>query len=299
MATYNPVPTTDIPGAKQAASGTYKREADLIKILTDLTPYLSGITNQANTSQSLNDLAISQQTSEPYAKLMADLYAKYGPQLNATGNDIAKQNALAEVATNQAVLQNGGTDLIKSLTDLQKNIDPEYYNTRANTATQLNNLFNSIDLTGGLSSTERDEIGKGLAREGLARGTSNAPSNVETISNAMQFGQAGRNRVLQNQNALVQAINASTAFLPSSKSGIDAFAAATGKTGSGTNTGNNLFTGIAAPSNSNATNSLMGTASANQQQRAQASAQSSKSGWDKFANITSGLGGLMQGLGSL
>lgn len=296
MAKTNPVPSTDIPGARQDASNTYKKSSDLVKVLTDLVPYLSDVTNKANTSESLNDLAISQQTSEPYAQLMTELYSKYGPQLNTIGNDIAKQNALSEISTNQKLINNGGSDLVKQVNALQQEIDPEYYNTRAQEAQKLTDLFNSIDLTGGLSSTERDEIAKGLARENINRGTYNSPSNLDTVANAMQYGQAGRNRVLENQNALVQAINASTAFLPSSKSGIDAFNIGTGKTATTTNAGNNLFTGIASPSDSNTTNSLLSTASATQQQRAQQSANSKVSGWNKFANITSGLSGLLSGL---
>lgn len=285
MSKFNPIPSTDIPGAKQTASNTYKKSADLVKILNDLSPYLSNITNEADMSKSLNDLAISQKISDPYAKLMTELYAKYGPQLNTIGNDIAKQNALSEIDINQAAIKNGGSDLVNSVTEMQKSIDPEYYATRANTASQLNNLFNSINLNGGLSNTERDEIQKGLAIEGVNRGTFNAPSNLETVANAMQYGQAGRNRILQNQNALIQAINASTAFIPTTKSGIDSFALSTGKTG-GSNLGNNLFTGIATPSYTDSTSNLFNAASNIQAQRAAQSASKQKG--NVFQGITSG-----------
>jgi hypothetical protein len=136
--------------------------------------------------------------------------------------------------------------MIRLALENDRQANKEFYDTRANTAGQLDNLFNSIDLSGGLSATEREEISRALAQEGAMRGNGMAPSNLDTVGNAMQFGDAGRRRQLANQGMLVSAINSATNFLPASKSGIDTFQVATGNT-SRPNAGNALFGGIAAP----------------------------------------------------
>lgn len=294
------IPKSNIPGTKDKISGTYKRSADNIRIVSDLLPYLTDAVNQQALPSALTALNVAQATSGPYAQLMVDLYNQYGPQLNAIGNEINRRNAVANAQTDKEVLTGAGTDLVKAADKLQREQDPEYYATRANTADSISKLLSSIDLSGGLSNTERDEIQKGLAIEGVNRGTANAPSNLETVANAMQYGQAGRNRILQNQNALTAAINASTAFIPTTKSGVDVFQVATGKS-SQANSGNSLFTGINQGNNATGNNFASQLLSNNQQtqlQRAQKSANSSMNGFQKFNSLAGGIGGLLEGVGS-
>jgi hypothetical protein len=180
------------------------------------------------------------------AQLLTDLYGNYGVQLNDIGNQIDRSNQLAQAETNLAVMQGPGKQLIEEALNTARQSDPEYYKTRALVSDALSNLVGSIDLKGGLSPTEREEISRSLAQEGALRGTANSPSQLDTVGNAMQFGAAGRERVMQNQDALTRAISAATAFLPASNSGIDTFQIATGGP-SRVNPGTALFTGITAP----------------------------------------------------
>lgn len=212
------------------------------RVLRDLFPDIAAAINQ----QYLPSAEAQLQTADPTAATMTELYRKYGPQLNQIGSDIARQNALSEAETNKMLLSGSGRDATLAALDLDQLVNPEFYSTRAATGNSLTDLLASIDLSGGLSDVERREIEQGLAREGTARGTANAPSNTETIANAMRYGQAGRERQVENQNQLAKAIAASTAFLPASQSGINTFAVGTGKTSS-PNTGDARFTGVQQP----------------------------------------------------
>ncbi len=230
------------------------------------------------------------------AELMTKLYAQYGPQLNEIGNQIALQNAMASAQRDTDVLAGPGQDLIRQALEAAKLYDPEFFKTRELTADRTADLLRSVNLGSGLSETERREVEQGLAREGQARGTAGAPSQTETVSNAMQYGQAGRNRELQSQSALAQAISASTQFLPASRSGVDVFQVATGKP-SGANTGENKFTGVQMPGQEayGLAGQLFGNIGQSQRQQAdiKATANLNEKDWlDQFSQFSGALGNL-------
>ena len=231
------IPNTTIPGAlRSRADQSYGAAAEHVRAVSDLLPYYLQAGAQGTTGLAQGQLAASQAVSDPYAKLMTDLFAKYGPQLNALGSQIGAQNAQSEAQTTLDLLGGRGGEAMRAL-------DPEFYATRELTGSRIGDLLRDIDLGSGLSDVERREVEQGLAREGSQRGTLNAPSMSETVSNAMQYGQAGRNRQLQNQSALSQAISAATGFLPASQTSGQQFAVGTGKT-AGQNVGQGLFTGV-------------------------------------------------------
>lgn len=298
----NPVPLAEVPGAPLTPSKTYRTMAGDVSAINDLLPYLNRSINGAAQDTALSELQTSQLTSGPYAQLMVDLYNTYGPQLNAIGNEITARNALSQAESDKAVIQGPGGELVRAADKLQREQDPEYYATRELTSSRLKDLMNGIDLSGALSSTERDEIGKGLSREGYARGTAGAPSNLDVVSNAMRYGQAGAERKTQAQGALTNAIAASTQFLPQSKSGVDVFQVATGKP-SVNNPGAGLFSGVkdASGSSSNAYG-LAGQmfSGANNISTTQMGIDANKKDWlDKFQQFTSGLSNIGSMAGGL
>ncbi len=238
----NPVPVTNVPGASLKPDSVYRKTADQAKALQDLLPYLSGAVNQTILPNELAKYQASSAVSGPYAALMTDLYNTYGPQLNAIGNEIARRNALSQAETDKEVLQGPGTDLVKGAYDLSQIYDKPYYDSRAAAATRLQDLLSSINLSGDLSDTERSEIDKGLARQNIQAGTAFTPSQTNTVGNAMTYGQKSYERKTQAQDTLSKAIQASAAFLPAAKSGVDVFQVATGRA-SVPNSGNNLFGG--------------------------------------------------------
>lgn len=294
----NPVPITNVPGASLAPGRIYQRSAGQIKTIQDLLPYLTNAINAQQLPTELTNLQTSQITSPGYAQLMTDLYNNYGPQLNAIGNEIQHRNALSQAETSQDVINGPGQGLVKSAYDLSQTFDKPWFDSRDATAGRLQDLLKSIDLSGKLSGSEQNEISQSLARQGVQRGTQNAPSVSDTVSNAMQFGKAGFARKQTAISNLSDAISKASAFLPSAKSGVDVFQVATGRS-SMPNPGNSLFPGISSPSNNNAfglAGSLLGTTNA--QITNQQTIDSQKKDWlDKFNQITSGVGNLVGAAG--
>lgn len=153
-------------------------------------------------------LSASQQVSPQYAALLNQLYQNYAPGLAKTGSDIEQQNRLAQAATDASILKGPGADLARTYSGIDKELNPEYYKTRAAASDKLGQLLSSIDLNKPDVEAER-LIGQENARTGNLGNT----SNTNTVGNALQFGQAKATR----QNALSNAIGQATQFLqPSS-----------------------------------------------------------------------------------
>ncbi len=188
-------------------------------------------------------LNAAQTISPGYARLNAQLFDEIAPQLSQTGSNIARQEALNQAQTDAAVLAGPGADVVRQQNILQREIDPEYYAQRTNTSNNLSRLFDSIDLSGGLSGGETEAIRRGLAQEGQARGTSTSPSMTETVANATTYGAAANDRRNQARSQLTSALNTATGALPAMRSGTDAFQVATGRS-SQPNSGNSQFTGV-------------------------------------------------------
>jgi len=252
MATV-PLPTSTVPGAQtnpNANPYTARLQAsgsNETQMLTDLMPYLNQMFNANVLPSSLAQLGAAQATSGPYAQLMTDLYKQYGPQLNAIGNQISGQNMLAQVGNERAAMQGGGNNLALAAQQLQQQLDPQFYATRAAEGGGINALLSDTQshLGGNLSPTELNAVQQGLARSNQIAGMSGAPSQTNVISNAMNYGAAGTARQTLAQNQLASAIQQASAFLPASQSGINGFNIATGQNQqSNVNAGNNLFTGV-------------------------------------------------------
>jgi hypothetical protein len=77
-------------------------------------------------------------------------------------------------------------------------------------------------------------------KSNVARGWDNVPSATSTVSNAMQFGNAARDRQLQG-------VQAATSFLPQSRSNFDPAQIALGRPS--INTGDSKFMGVQQPDN--------------------------------------------------
>lgn len=226
--------------------------------VTDIGALLPGLTsaqNQATLGTSLGNLGASAATSQPYYSLLANLMNQNAQPLAGAGANMAGAN----IGANMSLLNGPGSQLLGNLYGLNQALNPTQMNTITSTGGRLQDLFNNIDLSGGLSDTERGEIAKGLAREGYMRGTANAPSNTDTIANAMQYGQAGYQRKQQAISNLSDAIGKSAAFLPNAGTGFNI--GNINQIGSGNasiNPGSSMFSGVQAPDTSTANNLLSG-----------------------------------------
>ena len=227
----NPVPLSNVPGSSLAPSQEYQDLANQVRSVSDLLPYYSQAISAQKIPDAMGQLAADTATTGPRLALQESLQRQYGPIFDQLAAESNLRRAQYSAANDAAVIKGPGKDLIAQALEAAKLADPEYYGTRTKTANSVGALLDqtTANLGSGLSATERDEVGRGLALEGARRGTANAPSNLDTVANATAFGAAGRARETQNQNQLSQAIAASTAFLPAAKSGVDAFQVATGR----------------------------------------------------------------------
>lgn len=163
---------------------------------------------------------------------------KYAPQLFSLLNEnvlpaeqarVGAEEAIAprELALDTQLLKGQGGDLIDTVLSKSKEIDPEFFNSRALVGDNLQRLMDSIDVSGTLSGSESAEIERNLNRMNAGE----VPSNLQTVKSGIEFGRAGQAKKLQGQQALTGAIGAGTSFLPASKVGIDPLGVARGRKG--------------------------------------------------------------------
>lgn len=229
--TANPVPLSDIPGASIQPTAEYQTLANQIRSVQDLLPYYSQAISAQKIPDAMGQLAADTATTGPRLALQESLQRQYGPIFDQLAAESNRRKSMSSAQNDAAVLAGPGQELIQQALAAAKLYDPEYFSTRAATSDSVQKLLGqtTANLDAGLSNTERDEVSRGLALSNERAGTTNAPSQLNTVQNAMQFGIAGRQRETENQNQLSKAIAASTAFLPTAKSNVDVFQVATGK----------------------------------------------------------------------
>lgn len=240
-------------GADAPAPTAQETTAEMMQAMQQFLPGTMTAVNAQILPNELAQLAASQAVSPAYAELQAQLYGGPGRELNRIGNEIARENALAAAGTDAAVLAGPGMDLIRQANVAQREIDPEYYATRAAASQGIGDMFKTM------SGGEEEAINRYLNRQNLSRGTLNVPSMSQVVQNAQTFGNAARDR-------LGQAIQLATGALPNFRSGVDVFQQATGKP-SFANTGNQQFMGArqeAGQQSSQFANNFMGQIGENQ-----------------------------------
>lgn len=262
----NPVPVTQVPGAKLKPNKTYTDMANNISALSTLFPQFASIIAGQAIPQAQAQLSGAQATAPGYEAL-------------------ARQNELAQGSTDAAALEQANSTLLPAALEGQKTLDPEYYATRALTAQKLAEQLN------GIGPTVSREIGQGLAQTDSQHGVASAPSQLNTVSNAMQYGKAG-------QDALTSAIQAATTAMPALRSGQDAFSMTTGRSSSA-----NPTTGTAGLASSASLGSGMGNNLASAQQannlNATNTALNSKDWADYLGQVTSSIGNLTSSAGGI
>lgn len=184
----------------------------------------------------------SSEYSPQYNQMMADLFSQFGPQLAGTGAQIGQQTQQNQANANAAVAgSSGGQAALQAAISADQAANPEFYSTRSATANSLGNLLGSIDLSGQLSGGEQQALQRSIAQQNMQTGLANAPSEINTAANAMQFGDATYKRQEQAKSDLSDAIGKASSFLPASQSGVggmNAFGIATGGPTTTTNTAN-------------------------------------------------------------
>ena len=211
-----------------------KQFGDVVKTLlsTDGSRYLDKIRQEIpNTAKA--ELEAAQQTSGGYNQLSIDNQQKYGTQLNDLANKQVGINQQAAAANDLATLQGSGGKLIGQTQELLQKVDPEYYASRAMLGGKIDAL--GKNLSADVTPTERAELDRYLNRSAVPGQAAN--SQINTLGNAMKFGQLGADRT----NQLVANIGRVAQALPQLRSGVDLFGIGTGRQGLTGNIGQQQF----------------------------------------------------------
>jgi hypothetical protein len=215
------------------------REAtqDILKAYNQYLPSLMYNTSKQVGSTEMASQRGKEMVSPRQQALAASLFTKYSPYYAGTQAqeyaNVAPIYNQAAAASERDTLQGAGGELLRTGEALNREIDPEFYNTRASASNGLETLIGEAtgNLNGDLSPSEMAQIERGLNRMGHNRGIGGLPLGQNTLRASNLFGAASENKLNQRRSNLTNAINSATAFLPNSRSGTNAFQDGTGKAG--------------------------------------------------------------------
>lgn len=216
---------------------------EMLRAYTQAFPDILRITNEGVVPTAQTQLRAAQTTAPGMAALQQQLFEAFGPALARTGNQINREQAQAQATSDLDLMRGTGRDLVQEALATQRIADPEYYQAREQVGSNLSRLLSSIDTTGNLSPAEREEMTRGLSQQNERRGIANNPSQTAALENAVTFGGAARDRQMQGQNQLAQALSVANGTLPAMRSGTDVFQVATGRS-SMPNSGVGQFQGV-------------------------------------------------------
>lgn len=171
-------------------------------------------------------------------QLQYDQYNQYAPQLNELGQRVNASNAEAQSRSDLNVLRGTGGKLTQAALDAQRKADPEYYKTREGVGAGFLNMLGGMD-PNKLTGSESANVERGLNRLNTHSGNSNGGVPLNTISNAMTFGDELANK----RQGYGAALGLGSQMLPTFKSGIDTFQLTTGRP-SQTNPAAGQFLGV-------------------------------------------------------
>ncbi len=224
---------------------------DTIGALVQGLPSLMQAINAQTLPSSASDLAAAKTTSPQYGQLLNELFKTYAPELAKTGSQIDNATRLAQATTDSNILKGPGSDLAHTTDTLDRQLNPEYYKTRADTGNALAQLLGSVNLDNPNTEAER-LVNQEVQRSGNT-GNSNA---TNTVANALSFG----NEKAKRTATLSSAINAATQFLQGGAQNNNALNVATASTSKAApTTGISQFAGVSPVSSASSTaNNLYG-----------------------------------------
>jgi hypothetical protein len=222
------------PPAPDAEEST----ADMLSAITANMPLLMQTYNAQVLPQAQAELAASQAISPAQNQLMLDLYKQFAPEFAKTGAEIDSAGRLATAKTDVELLKGSGADLARVYQTIDKELNPEYYSVRENAAGRLNEIL------GESINAPNIEAERLINQEQARTGNAAAPSATNTVAAALDFGSARQGRINNLSNIIGQA----TGFMaPASNQQFNPATTILNKPTS--NTGQNQFAGVKAPSN--------------------------------------------------
>jgi len=170
----------------------------------------------------------------PVADVFRNDFLPLARDVNTANQDAAFANAERQATFDRDMSTPGGvgSQAVDNTLQLQRQVDPEYFDSRTATSSLLRQLQEMASGTKPIkmSGSEQEEVSRGLARTNQQQGNLGNTSALSTLNNAMTFGQAGENRRNNRLNQVGNAVSASAGTIPTFRSGIDPYMVATGKT---------------------------------------------------------------------
>lgn len=230
-----------MPGDAPAPT-TQESTRDMLASLVAYMPDLTKAYTTALPALEQSSIDTKKQVSPQEAQLSLDLYKQFAPQANELGQQIYKSNQMAQAGTDAEIMAGPGKLLGANALEAAKVVDPEYYKTRAATADSYTKLLGSLDPTR-LSEGELAAAERGANRMNFGAGLMGSTSRQAGLRNALMFD----DRLTAKKGMLTQALGNAPGVAQSTKSGMDPYMMATGKT-SYPQLGANALTGTT-PSN--------------------------------------------------
>lgn len=265
----------------------------MAEILGAMRQYFPGTMESVRSTyqpQAQSEFDITKEFTPQYAQLQYDTLAGPGRKLSELGRELSKEEQLGSAETELAIAQGPGKKLAQEASNLQAVMDPEAYKTKADLSTHLSDAFKDLGLPSELSKGETEGIARGLGRNQYSVG-----SPMEDIKGAMVFG----DRMDKRRDQFNTLLQTATAAIPSMRSGLTGFEAATKRTLL-PNFGQQNYTGIQTPG-VNTSNQFGQNYMNNATSIENTTKQKQKDGWDQFEQFSKGFSNLASsgGTGSL
>jgi hypothetical protein len=237
-------------GSSGPAKYTNEDTASMMQALAQYAPDAIRAMNSVAPHTAQTEFNISREFAPQDAALQQELYAKYGPGMNAIGSQINEQNLIAARGADVNAIDKYGNQLVTQADALQRQVDPEAYKSRALIGQSLDRYLGARS-PDTLTPTEMAQIQRGIG----ATGGMATPGALQTVKNASTFGAAGNQKWKDYGDAVARA----SSVLPTLKSGISAFEVATGRP-LNSNSGESRVQNIQQTSPTSAMDSTMGFA---------------------------------------
>lgn len=210
---------------------------EIVQAMTAYFPKLAEMQRAQYEPQARAEVDIAKKYSPELGKLGVDLLDTTGRDISKIGRELSREEQLAAAQTEADILKGPGQEAFRQSLALQKEADPEYYKNRELLMSDLDKAFANLGDPNQLSKGESEGIARALGR-------TNSPvaSPMQTISNAMTFGENQAKRRAEHTGL----INLRSNVTPNLRSGMDAGAVATRRTIL-PNFGQSNYTGIQTP----------------------------------------------------
>ena len=219
-----------------AAPSTQESTDQVLASFIQRFPDLMRVQNAAVLPQAQTELAAAQAISPAYNDLLTSLYENSTPRLAAAGAKADEINRVGAANTDLNILRGPGSALVTEAQNLDKQLNPEFYKTRAATSDALGQLLASVNLNNANPEAERL-----VNQESLRTGNDSTPSATSSLSNALSFG----DQLDKRRNSLNAALNTATGFLQPAQGQFNPVQTALNRNSS--NSGTNQFAGVQKP----------------------------------------------------